>query len=109
MYGSIGWGVLMFIMGIVLDYSNVWPEAKCQMNPGERNYNVCFFMFALMMFIAFIVATQIQFRYNLNISSSSTAFNTTPVLQIHFVCKTRNSNGEPSEWWTSREGKTCSM
>ena len=78
MYGSIGWGVLMFIMGIVLDYSNVWPEAKCQMNPGERNYNVCFFMFALMMFIAFIVATQIQFRYNLNISS--TAFNTTPFL-----------------------------
>ena len=52
----------MFIMGIVLDYSNVWPEAKCDMNPGERNYNVCFFMFSLMMFIAFIVATQIQFR-----------------------------------------------
>ena len=53
----------MFIMGIVLDYSNVWPDAKCVMNPGERNYNVCFFMFALMMFIAFLVATQIQFRY----------------------------------------------
>jgi len=63
MYGSIGWGVLMFIMGIVLDYSNVWPDARCKMNPGERNYNVCFFMFALMMFIAFLVATQIQFRY----------------------------------------------
>ena len=40
----------MFIMGIVLDYSNVWPDAKCKMNPGERNYNVCFFMFSLMMF-----------------------------------------------------------
>lgn len=53
----------MFVMGIVLDYSNVWPEAKCEMNPGERNYNVCFFMFSLMMFIAFLVATQIQFRY----------------------------------------------
>ena len=54
----------MFIMGIVLDYSNVWPDAKCKMNPGERNYNVCFFMFSLMMFIAFIVATQIQFRFD---------------------------------------------
>ena len=62
MYGSIGWGVLMFIMGIVLDYSNVWPDAKCKMNAGERNYNVCFFMFSLMMFLAFIMATQIQFR-----------------------------------------------
>ena len=52
----------MFIMGIVLDYSNVWPDAKCKMNAGERNYNVCFFMFSLMMFLAFIMATQIQFR-----------------------------------------------
>ena len=62
MYGSIGWGVLMFIMGIVLDYSNVWPDAKCSPNQGERNYNVCFFMFSVMMFLAFIFATQIQFR-----------------------------------------------
>ena len=62
MYGSIGWGVLMFVMGIVLDYSNVWPDAKCNPNPGERNYNVCFFMFSVMMFLAFIFATQIQFR-----------------------------------------------
>ena len=62
MYGSIGWGVLMFVMGIVLDYSNVWPDAKCDPNPGERNYNVCFFMFSVMMFLAFIFATQIQFR-----------------------------------------------
>ena len=63
MFGSIGWGVLMFIMGIVLDYSDVFPNAKCELNSGERNYNVCFYMFSLMMFIALVIATQIQFRY----------------------------------------------
>ena len=28
MFGSIGWGVTMFIMGIVLDYSTIFPSAK---------------------------------------------------------------------------------
>jgi len=64
MFGSIGWGVLMFIMGIVLDYSTFFPTAKCDMNDGERNYNVCFYMFSSMMFVALLVSTQIQFRYS---------------------------------------------
>ena len=34
------------------------------MNEGERNYNVCFYMFSLMMFLALVVATQFQFRYS---------------------------------------------
>ena len=62
MFGSIGWGVLMFIMGIVLDYSTFFPTAKCDMNDGERNYNVCFYMFSTMMGVALLVSTQIQFR-----------------------------------------------
>ena len=36
---------------------------RCDMNEGERNYNVCFFMFSFMMCCALLVATQIQFRY----------------------------------------------
>ena len=28
MFGSIGWGVCMFVMGIVLDYSTLFPTAK---------------------------------------------------------------------------------
>jgi hypothetical protein len=28
MFGSIGWGITMFIMGIVLDYSTIFPSAK---------------------------------------------------------------------------------
>lgn len=63
MFGSIGWGVTMFIMGIVLDYSTIFPTAKCDLSSGERNYNVCFYMFSVMMFLALLVATQIQFRY----------------------------------------------
>ena len=103
MYGSIGWGVLMFIMGIVLDYSNVWPDAKCKMNPGERNYNVCFFMFSLMMFIAFIVATQIQFRFDSfygtikNLSDSG--------FQVHFLCEARDSPWQHSERSTRLPGE----
>jgi len=63
MFGSIGWGVCMFVMGIVLDYSTLFPTAKCDLNAGERNYNVCFYMFSFMMVCALLVATQIQFRY----------------------------------------------
>ena len=28
MFGSMGWAVTMFIMGIVLDYSTIFPSAK---------------------------------------------------------------------------------
>ena len=37
---------------------------RCEMNKGERNYNVCFYMFSFMMFIALLVATQIPFKYD---------------------------------------------
>ena len=36
---------------------------RCDLNEGERNYNVCFYMFSFMMVCALLVATQIQFRY----------------------------------------------
>ena len=36
---------------------------RCDLNEGERNYNVCFYMFSFMMVCALLVSTQIQFRY----------------------------------------------
>ncbi len=64
MFGSIGWGVTMFIMGIVLDHSKIFQHAKCEMNRGQRNYNVCFAVFSALMFLALVVATQLPFRYS---------------------------------------------
>ncbi len=63
MFGSIGWGVTMFIMGIVLDHSKIFQHAQCEMNRGQRNYNVCFAVFSALMFLALVVATQLPFRY----------------------------------------------
>ena len=63
MFGSIGWGVTMFVMGMVLDHSRVFQEAKCQTNEGQRNYNVCFFVFTVLMFIALLVGFMIPFKY----------------------------------------------
>ena len=63
MFGSIGWGVTMFIMGMVLDHSKIFLFAKCDMNRGQRNYNICFSVFSGLMFLALLVATQLPFRY----------------------------------------------
>lgn len=63
MFGSIGWAVTMFVMGMVLDHSKLFQNAKCPMSRGQRNYDVCFFAFAAYMSLALIVATQIPFRY----------------------------------------------
>ena len=63
MFGSIGWGITMFIMGMVLDHSKIFQHAKCSMNQSQRNYNVCFSVFSALMFIALLLASQIPFRY----------------------------------------------
>ena len=54
MFGSFGWAVTMFIMGMVLDHSKLFQHAKCEMSRGQRNYNVCFFAFATFMFLALL-------------------------------------------------------
>ena len=64
MFGSIGWGVTMFIMGMVLDHSRIFQGAKCNMNQSQRNYNVCFSVFSGLMFLALLVGSQIPFRYS---------------------------------------------
>ncbi len=76
MFGSIGWGLAMFIMGMVLDHSR-FPDSKCDANDSQRNYHVCFMVFAFLMFCALLVATQIPFRY------SVVATNNVPMNNLH--------------------------
>ena len=63
MFGSIGWAVTMFTMGMVLDHSRIFQEAKCDANEGQRNYNVCFSVFAILMGCALLVGFMIPFKY----------------------------------------------
>ncbi|XP_065200345.1 major facilitator superfamily domain-containing protein 6-like [Planococcus citri] len=64
MFGSVGWGLSMFFLGIALDRSTAFTNHPCGL-PGERekNYRTCFFAFSVLMGGALISATQITFRY----------------------------------------------
>ncbi|VEL39619.1 unnamed protein product [Protopolystoma xenopodis] len=64
MLGSVGWGLMMLFIGIVLDNSASFPEHPC-LAPGhrERNYMICFAMFSVLMSCALITATQFTFGY----------------------------------------------
>ncbi|XP_040571218.1 major facilitator superfamily domain-containing protein 6 isoform X2 [Lepeophtheirus salmonis] len=64
MFGSIGWGSTMFVMGMVLDHSKMFQDAKCDMNEGQRNYNVCFSVFVVLMIFALFISTHIPFKYS---------------------------------------------
>lgn len=65
MFGSLGWGLSMFLLGIALDRSTAFTNHPCG-RPGERekNYKICFFAFSVLMGGALISATQITFRYD---------------------------------------------
>uniref|UniRef100_A0A0V0J5I9 Major facilitator superfamily associated domain-containing protein n=1 Tax=Schistocephalus solidus TaxID=70667 RepID=A0A0V0J5I9_SCHSO len=65
MFGSVGWGLAMFFVGIALDQAQSFPDHPC-LRPGhrERNYMVCFAVFTVFMSCALLVATQFQFPYD---------------------------------------------
>ncbi len=64
MFGSIGWAISMFSVSMVLDNARIFTNHPCGIaGPDERNYNVCFAIFAVLMGFAFVVATQFQFEY----------------------------------------------
>jgi MFS family permease len=63
MFGSLGWGVAMFFVGIALDHSTSFPEHPCGPEKQEKNYTICFATFAVSMSAALIAATQINFKY----------------------------------------------
>ncbi|CEF68037.1 Major facilitator superfamily and Major facilitator superfamily domain, general substrate transporter and Major facilitator superfamily associated domain-containing protein [Strongyloides ratti] len=62
LFGSIGWGVAMFIMGIGLDYSDTFKNHPCPIkNTTEKNYTICFLTCSLFTVLSMIVSTQLKF------------------------------------------------
>ncbi|XP_067012148.2 major facilitator superfamily domain-containing protein 6 [Anabrus simplex] len=64
MFGSLGWGLAMFFVGIALDHSTSFPDHPCGPDEREKNYTICFATFSVLMGCAIITATQITFRYD---------------------------------------------
>lgn len=64
MFGSLGWGLAMFFVGIALDHSTAFPDHPCGPDKREKNYTICFATFSVLMGAALITATQINFRYD---------------------------------------------
>lgn len=63
MFGSLGWGLSMFFVGIALDHSTSFPDHPCGPEKQEKNYTICFATFSVLMGAAFIAASQINFKY----------------------------------------------
>jgi hypothetical protein len=64
MFGSLGWAVAMFSVGILLDQAKAFTDHPCgKAGPDERNYSVCFAIYSVLMGCALVVATQFQFNY----------------------------------------------
>lgn len=63
MFGSLGWGLAMFFVGIALDHSTAFPDHPCKPDEREKNYTICFAIFSVLMGAALITATQINFKY----------------------------------------------
>ncbi|CAK9304440.1 unnamed protein product [Gordionus sp. m RMFG-2023] len=64
MFGSLGWGLAMFFIGVALDQSTSFPTHPCgDHDPGEKNYTICFAVFSVLMSLAFIAASQFYFKY----------------------------------------------
>lgn len=62
MFGSLGWGLAMFFVGMALDHSTTFPDHPCgTQDTGEKNYIVCFAVFSVLMSCAFVAATQLRF------------------------------------------------
>ncbi|KAF2359440.1 Major facilitator superfamily associated domain [Trinorchestia longiramus] len=64
MFGSLGWGLSMFVVGIALDHSTSFSGHPCTPHPQERNYYICFTIFSVLMLCAMAVATQFKFDYS---------------------------------------------
>lgn len=64
MFGSFGWGLAMFFVGIALDHSTAFPNHPCNPDKKERNYTICFATFSVLMGAALITATQMTFKYD---------------------------------------------
>lgn len=62
MFGSLGWGLSMFFVGLALDHSSTFPNHPCLYTyVTEKNYTICFAVFSVLMSCAFVTATQLKF------------------------------------------------
>ncbi|KOC63661.1 Major facilitator superfamily domain-containing protein 6 [Habropoda laboriosa] len=68
MFGSLGWGLAMFFVGIALDHSTAFSEHPCGPDLREKNYTICFAIFSVLMGVALITATQINFKYEIPVA-----------------------------------------
>jgi hypothetical protein len=59
MFGSCGWAIAMFFIGIALDHST-FPNRKCKALPQEKNYTVCFAIFVVLMGLALLLAWRMK-------------------------------------------------
>ncbi|CAF3342380.1 unnamed protein product [Rotaria socialis] len=67
MFGSLGWGLAIFIVATILDQSKSLTLHACGTSgPLEKNYTVCFAAFSVCMTFALITATRFQFSYDKN-------------------------------------------
>ncbi|GFO42618.1 major facilitator superfamily domain-containing protein 6 [Plakobranchus ocellatus] len=65
MFGSLGWGLAMFFVGMALDQSTTFPDGPCrQAHAREKNYTVCFAVFSVLMSCAFLSALQFRFDHH---------------------------------------------
>ncbi|KAB7507804.1 Major facilitator superfamily domain-containing protein 6, partial [Armadillidium nasatum] len=70
MFGSVGWGLAMFFVGIALDHSTSFPGHPCGPHEQERNYTICFAVFSVLMGCALITATQLKFEHSEPVSNT---------------------------------------
>ena len=66
MFGSFGWGISMFFVGMALDNSTKFTDHPCGAHIGERNYVTCFTIFVFLMACALVAATQFSFDFESN-------------------------------------------
>lgn len=64
MFGSVGWAISMYFVGMALDRSTDFPGHPCGPHERERNYKTCFTYFAILMIIALLISTQFLFEYD---------------------------------------------
>jgi len=77
MYGSLGWALSMFFVGIALDYSDVFSRHPCgTKHLVDRNYMTCYAVFSVLMCCAFLAATQFRFK------EVDSAFQTIPLADL---------------------------
>ncbi|CAM1154710.1 MFSD6 (predicted) [Pycnogonum litorale] len=79
MFGSLGWGLAMFFVGVALDQSTSFMNHPCVPHDMERNYTICFATFSVLMGCALLASTQFKFSYEDDLPEQSGQVNNIPL------------------------------